>query len=602
MNQTQSLYIRGVLVFSAIALLVFAPLFGSGYILSLDLVWAPGMSHVQHLIEIKGPLYYGRFPFVFLLDTLGVVVPLDVLEKLVLMSVIVISGLAGIHSTPAQTHTSKFATGLIYAVNPFVYTRFLAGHWYLLLSYAVLPLAIRAYYQYLSGEVEQPYRALLWGTLVSVFDPHGTVLLAFIGGIFTVVHGFHSELEQNLSTVKRVGFYCVGFVLLNSYWILPVVTNLTGGNGTLSAYSIADLTAFSAYPTIDENILLSVMMLYGFWRPGYLTTTSVLPTPLVFGLFTLLLALLLYGVFISDDKSWRDGLFVSAICCFILAMGATGPVTGPVVTKLFETVPGLLAMRDTQKFSIGLCLAYAWFSGVALDELIRDSPINVPSVSRDSSLRVGLSLVILVATLSYSLPMLNGFHGQLSPTEYPDSWNVLNERLTDDPTPSRVLVFPWHQYMMFSFTDRTIANPTDIYFDKPVLRGRNIEIGTIESNAPEPAHQEVRSLLAMDWRDRSGFGEATAPLGVRYIVLFKSADYESYSYLNDQTDLRIQGETTEYVLYENTAFDGQQQDAWPAKSSPIPMTAVLVGFGLSLLTLLSISIPVGRRILNENSR
>ena len=103
--------------------------------------------------------------------------------------------------------------------------------------------------------------------------------------------------------------------------------------------------------------------------------------------------------------------------------------------------------------------------------------------------------------------------------------------------PGQVLFLPWHLYLAFPFTDgRVIANPAPTSFRRSVISGDNVEAVGIQTTSASPRSAFLERLFAQGPRTHD-FGSLVAPLGVKYVVLAKTADWRSYSWVSAQPDL-----------------------------------------------------------------
>ena len=93
--------------------------------------------------------------------------------------------------------------------------------------------------------------------------------------------------------------------------------------------------------------------------------------------------------------------------------------------------------------------------------------------------------------------------------------------------------FPWLPNRL-----KNLANPTPSFFSQSVTSGDDIEITANYSDSPDPQRRYVEGCLGK--RDEiEDFGILIAPLRAKYVVLFKTADCESYSFLEEQKDLEL---------------------------------------------------------------
>lgn len=575
--------------FVTLSLLVFYPLLEPGYVLTLDMIFAPNADYVQFGVHTKGPLYYGRLPFLLVLDGLATVLDDWVIQKVVLVSIPVVCGLAMYVACESRTRAAALFAGTVYAINPFVYVRLLAGHWYFLLGYAFVPLAVVAFDRYVAPDAEGSLgRAVGWTTLVSVFDPHATVLVAVVGCCLWMVRVFDASRSDATRSAlrdvtRRLGTFSLAAAAVNAYWLLPAVVATIGGGSRLTTISGADLDVFSAAGTVAGNVPLSVAMLWGFWR-GAATTTADFFALWIVGL---LFAVLLFFAVSGAVRGWNDarvrGLALAGVVGFVLALGVSTSLSDPIFRALAELIPVFRGMRDSQKFVGMLVLAYAVLGARGVERLVPpDLERPATSVDRTSLVRVVLVGLVLLVPLASTAPMFAGFTGQLDSTTYPDSWHAANDRLGSEDGSGRVLFLPWHQYLSVSWNDRRIATPAPLFFDRPVVAGHNIEVGGIETRAGDPTHTRVRQALTD--LDDSTLGDELDSVGIEYVVLAHEADYFEYTGLDEHEDFTVAFAGDDITVYENEAYEPASESSWPRRGPPIPVDALLVGSAVTGLS------------------
>ena len=91
------------------------------------------------------------------------------------------------------------------------------------------------------------------------------------------------------------------------------------------------------------------------------------------------------------------------------------------------------------------------------------------------------------------------------------------------------------------------------YFDRPVISSTATGEGAdaTYTAAADPVSGYVAFCLAHG-DATSEFGRLLAPLGVRYVVVAKDADWQDESWLLDQRDLKVVRSWSDLVLLENT--------------------------------------------------
>jgi len=539
-----------LIYYTLLTLAIFLPLFRPGYILTLDTIWAPHRNYLADHILSNG--IGGQTPFLALLQFLEMILPSWGTQKIILFSAFLISGISAHISAPSKSVHGKYFSGTLYAINPFIYTRFLAGHLYLLLAYAFVPLAIRSFSDFLEDRTKWR-RALLWTTIVGLFDPHVLLTVFFIQFcifVFTV----YDKKEERKNIIKSTIHLGLVYSAVNMFWILPVFSSLFQGLSILSHISAPDLAAFTASGTISGNILLSNAMMYGFWRGGYAYPFHFAPKWIFVLLFTAILFLTVHGFMSNTKKTLHKGLILSAIISLVLASGISYPYFAPIFEYLFDHLFIFKGMRDSQKFVGVLVLAYSFLGSLGVDELLNglrnSKKIELASKNKQKVCSIALAVLIIAVPLVYSFTIFNGFHGQIETRDYPSEWYDVNDFLNNDTEDFDVLFFPWHLYMSFSWSDRRIANPAGIFFKKPTIIGENAEVGNIQTQSAKPTQHYMGYLLEHK-NEINNFGELIVPLNVKYVVLAKDVDHYQYDFLYDQSDLELVLENEELVVFKN---------------------------------------------------
>jgi len=367
--------------------------------------------------------------------------------------------------------------------------------------------------------------------------------------IIVIILLFWFNKYRDIRVIKMLLLSGILFILLNSYWIMPV---LTAKNTIVDNIGDKDFEVF-APKTEGITGWFEIAAMYGFWREGYLYTKDFLPGWQI--LYLLILSLTILG-FISYYKHQEIGIYIRAfavigIAGFILASGVNGPF-GDIVGWLFDNTI-LKGFRDSHKFAAMMVLAYSVLGGLGLNKTksVYDNKYNYKKIVKFSLLAA--VIIASVTPLIYSFTFFNGFAGQIKPADYPSDWYEINNFLNEDKQDFKILFFPWHQYMNFGWvnnTNKRIANPAGSFFDKEVISGTNAEIGKIyrEVNTPEQAY--IDSLL--DKRDSiTNFGKLISILNIKYVILTKESDYKKYFFLFSQTDLELAKETKTLYVFKN---------------------------------------------------
>lgn len=493
-------------------LLVALPWLRSGVLLVLDWVHGPNAALPASSYGFGGVLASVPMGLVDHLVSQAIGYSADAIVWIVAVFVVAAAAMADV--VPGGK-MARYGAALLYALNPILFEHLGAGQVYYLLGYALLPLAARSI---LRGERQRGWRRLgpaIWITALMAISIH----FVFICGVLLVAV---VVWRHRLTTVGWALAVLAAVVLLNLYILLPAV----GGQLGISAQH-AGLSAYRTSGDRTWGLFVNVLGLYGFWRQG-----PVLPKNYVTAWPILLLVIVAVAV-VGGRRAWRDGhrelvgvLGLSAIAGYFLALGTQGP-TGGLFHLLYQYLPGFKVMREPQKFSVLLALAYAVGFGLGAEELVTQLS------ARRSQVVAGA--VALALPLLYTPTIFYGLGGQIHTSRYPASWFAANRLMGSGS--GKILFLPWHLYLAFPFTHgQVIANPAPAFFSRPVISGDNVQVGNIQTDSTSKRSAYLAQLYA-DGPNLHEFGHLVAQLGVRYVVLSHTVDYASYSWLYHQSDL-----------------------------------------------------------------
>jgi hypothetical protein len=116
---------------------------------------------------------------------------------------------------------------------------------------------------------------------------------------------------------------------------------------------------------------------------------------------------------------------------------------------------------------------------------------------------------------------------------------------------AKALALPWLAYLRVPWAgDRVIANPTQGYFDRPVIAADDLEAGPIVTETSNPRSLFLQ-FIANQGNHFTEFGRLLAPLGIRYVILARVPGAQSFSWLDGQRDLRQVFRSAQVVIYRN---------------------------------------------------
>ncbi len=301
-------------------------------------------------------LFYGKD-----IPEYGGSLPLTLISEKILLFIVLFFGAYSMYEFIGkiiQQRTVRFYAGLLYVFNPLTYIRIISGQLFLLFSYALIPLLLKVFFDLL--EKKETKEMIKFTILLSIvaFNIHILVMSLIIIGILFL---FWFNKHRDNRILKLIILSSIIFVILNSYWIIPV---LTAKNAIIDNIGEKDLEVFA-----PKGGLFDIAAMYGFWRDGYSYAKDFLPGWQI--LYLIILSLSVVG-FISYYRHEKIGIYVTAfavigIVGFILASGVNGPF-GEIIRWLFENTV-LKGFRDSQKFVVMLVLSYSVLGGLGINKI-----------------------------------------------------------------------------------------------------------------------------------------------------------------------------------------------------------------------------------------
>ena len=541
---------RGVwpsVYFAVLSLAVWAPvLFSGGYVLLGDMVFAPAMNPN---VSMLGPPR-GLMSVALVLNLtwiLSRVIGAVLLQKLLLFSLVFLPGYLMYRNAPTRNRWAALFAGTLYAVNPFIYTRLLMGHWGLVLGYALLPVAvISALKTFREPTAARCAGTALWLALVALISINMGII-AFIVTAFLWIFSL-GRLVRARVLVGALVAILVLLVLLSAFYTLPSFHSA----GLASVVGRADLEAFQTRSTSKVGTPVSVLGLYGFWK---LQLDKLMPrryVPLWWVFIVILILLALFGA----ARAWREpsrgplakALLVCGVLGFFLALGSVAPVTGRLFLFLYDHLPVVKVFREPQKFAAMLALAYAMLGAIGVERMMAGGKRRP---RRNRAWRNAAVVLLLLLTLLYSFRAFGGLWGQARAVQYPGSWAQAKSILDREAGDSRVFFVPTYWYMRFDFTksDQTIASPLPTYFEQRNDVGVAIEVFGRRLDAG--AQDRYLDAALSSARQRGNLGAMLAPLDVRFVLFVRNAASEKFTYVLEQKDLKVVRSWPDLVLLEN---------------------------------------------------
>jgi len=560
------------------ALLILAPLLVPGYVLTYDMVFVPRPAFSSELLGL-GTSVARAVPSDLLVALAGRVLPVDLVQKLVLLATLVGAGLGAARLAPTRLPAGRAAAGVLYVWNAFVYERLLMGHWALLVSYAALPwVVLTAAACRRPGRSWSALRRLAAALAVAAFSPPGGVIAAGLallvagfparprGGWATAPPGRRADDQPGTAPGPSDGaagtaqgppdwaagppraasggrlLVIAGLALaLNAPWLVPSV--LYPGGVPVRPVGVA---AFASRPDGPLGTVGSLATLGGIWNADVVPPgrDSLLWLPA----FALVVVLAVVGWRrwagaepaagqprggpaslpatparggslgagpLDRGAAW--GLLAAAAVGFLLAAAGAVPGVRSGVQLVVEHAPGGGLLRDAQKFVAPLALALAAGFGAGVEWLA--GLLATPPRRRAAAGLLVATPLLLLPTLAW------GEWGRLGAARYPASWAEARALVAADREPGALLVLPWHLYTAFSWNrDRVVLQPAQRYFPRRVVTNDDLELRDRTVPGEDPWSPRLAPLVR-------GSGPLTPGLpaaGVRWVLLEKTGAWSTY--------------------------------------------------------------------------
>ena len=534
--------IRAAAFYVAIAILILGPLLKPGYILTVDMVFAP---HLRLPGSVSNSYLFG-----VILHLLNYALPSQLIEKLMLIAIFLCAGLGMnrmVRYLLPEKHLQSFSpvplfAGLLYVINPLTYVRFMLGQYEVLLGYALLPWFIVILFTFLrTPSRNNMLRLFAVAILTSIASIHAIGFML----IFTVIASLGAVWRQYKDHIWLKAFagrsLLLGalFIVGSSYWLIPLFLGHSPTAVTLSNFTASDRQAFATVPG-HLGLIGNVLALQGTWSDPqnlYLLPQDVLN----YWLIPLLAVWLL--VLAGIIWSWRNeraklGFFGATIIVgTVLAVGGAGTIFAPLNNWLYAHISFFSGYRDTQKFAVLILISYAYLASAGLYAVGK-------SFARYRSF--GLLLPFLWTPF-----MIWGMSEQVYASQYPAGWYTVNALLQENDTRgSKVLFLPWHLYMPYRFADGIIANPAPQFFSEPIVSSMNPEIGNAHGYYETMAVRTLDQRILPNAQDNAQLAKWLTGLHISYIIVAKDYDYKSYAYLNRKPGLGVVFQDNSIILYK----------------------------------------------------
>lgn len=255
-----------------------------------------------------------------------------------------------------SSRMARLYAGILYTINPYTYIRLIVGYQYIFLAYVMVPLLLKVFINILERQQKKEIIKFTFILSIVAFNIH-MLIIALI--IMIIIFIFWFNKYRDIRITKLFAISGIFFILLNSYWIIPV---LTAKNTIVDNITDKDYEVF-----VSKGSLFDIAGMYGFWREGYSYAKDFIPGWQILYLIILSLTIIGFLTYYKDDKI---GYIVNAIAIvgiigFVLALGIKGPL---YLLYEFDN-PILKGFRDSHKFVAMLVFSYATLGGLGMNKI-----------------------------------------------------------------------------------------------------------------------------------------------------------------------------------------------------------------------------------------
>ena len=478
---------------------------------------------------------------------------------------------------------AKYFLALFLAINPFVYERFIAGQWRVLVGYlAIFPLIYFIISFHNRGTFpswRQAGNIFLTLLVTGFFSIHflviNTIIVIFYIFFRLLLTSGKIIKNQIFITEKKQKYFVwlvkivaagIAFIVASSYWLIPYFRK---EGLVFNNFDTIHRQAFATAQNEEWSVLENVATMHGFWEESHKWIEEFkLPKnhPLFMIGFYILIVLVILGLF----SFWRNKkyrwlaiwLFLLGLTSVVFSAGTQNNIFQNINLWLFDNVSFWKGFRDTQKWSGVLVVVYALLAsrGIGAIAKIVNKKFHRFKYGEQIIVGGGIILVLLITP-----QMLFGFNKQIKPVWYPTDWTEVSQKLAQQKEirdqSVRILFLPWHQYYSLQFNDhRLSANPANNFFPGRIVWGHNTELWNIKPIAVNTPNYSLLEKRIISNNPNREFIDETINIfknnNIKYIIWtndFAKFDIYRYPFLNSPSLKKIVNKNN-IILYELKNF------------------------------------------------
>ena len=535
------------ILYAMIVGLIMKPFFTPGFLFLLDMAWTPNIQLSDYL---SGGVSAG-FPLALLLKFLSFLAPVEIIQKILLSLFFFLSGAFMYRFARVNNFGREwsFVAGLFYMLNPWVYERFLAGHWLIMLGYAFFPFVVALFLEFLKRPCKRqiiklslflavyPILSLHWAYIAYVF-------LSFCGFIYLWQEKRLSVLK-NLEFVKKFLLILILIITVNSFWLF----SFWGDAGVFPKITQNDFIAFETSTDTRFGVYFNVLSLYGFWNTAYFLPKDMFGAWWMLTIFFVGFSVLGAVYLIKKKNLFGLCLAIGFMPILILAVGYGSEFSKFFVNIFYYIMPGFKGLRETGKLTGLLAFSYALLVPIGMKYFFELCGYRLKEKSLSFFKFIAIFAVILIVFLS-TMGIFNSFDKQLQTYEYPKSWFAVEEMLANNQGTKNVLVLPWCGYPQLDFAgNKRAVNPAHSFFSFDVVVGRNLEniflMETTQAEWDDLIQNALNKNKKFDY-----YKDFLAQEDISHVLVLKIYNWKDYDFLNKAEILECIFDGEDAVVYK----------------------------------------------------
>ncbi|RLF04102.1 MAG: hypothetical protein DRJ64_07420, partial [Thermoprotei archaeon] len=401
----------------------------------------------------------------------------EVLSKIVIPLFMFISALTMFYlgKTLRFSDKSAFFMGLFYMLTPVLYNRIIAGHHLYNFAYAISPLFFAFLHKYIYHKQKFSYiliAALVFG--ISAIQVQFPLMLAFMTTLYLLIFIISKKTRDSaVVSLKVITTLIVLFIALNSFWILPMLSNPE------SEVVISEIAPITYHEITNAPKLLPAFLMIGYnhvYDPFYLYIHDRLPSLAIYSLFSLLILSLVASIS-AITKRKQAYLILYSLSLLSIGLFFVSAVNGPIPLLwrlLYTKIPLLSAFREVYHSMFVVAFAYTLLIGILVESLPKKVLF---SKSKKLLVLVALSAIILVS----GYPSLNSFMHQLNVWKYETNDVEVYNFLKNDSQIYRVVYVPSLSPIKYPTVDWRSLDLMIKYSPKPTFSQHVRRISPLEA-------------------------------------------------------------------------------------------------------------------------